>query len=238
MFMFRISFCAALFLSLGLSACTTYIEDRASAEFEPVFPTVDLVADSSAKTGAIYQQDQSGLFSADRRARKVGDILTVDFNEVFAATKAQSAASSKADSYDLGLPVGLPNILTGGLANGALDATGAKKNSLGASTAQSFSGSGNAAQSNSLTGRLSVTVVRIFENGNMGILGQKELTLNNGKEYIRVSGIVRPEDISAGNTVPSNRLADAQISYTGAGNIADSSKPGWLSRTMRAISPF
>ncbi|GIS17793.1 MAG: hypothetical protein CM15mP119_1970 [Alphaproteobacteria bacterium] len=82
----------------GLSACTTYIEDRASAEFEPVFPTVDLVADSSNKTGAIYEQGQSGLFSADRRARKVGDILTVDFNEVFAATKAQSAASSKADS--------------------------------------------------------------------------------------------------------------------------------------------
>ena len=109
---------------------------------------------------------------------------------------------------------------------------------LTASTAQSFSGTGNAAQSNSLTGRLSVTVVRIFENGNMGILGQKELTLNNGKEYIRVSGIVRPEDISAGNTVPSNRLADAQISYTGAGSIADSSKPGWLSRAMRAVSPF
>ena len=232
MFACRLSLCATLFLFLGLSACTTYVEDLASADFEPVFPTVELAADNSDKTGAIYQQSQSGLFSADRRARKVGDILTVDFNEVFAATKAQSAASSKADSFELGLPVGLPNILTGGLANGKAE------NALTASTAQSFNGSGNAAQSNSLTGRLSVTVVRIFENGNMGILGQKELTLNNGKEYIRVSGIVRPEDISAGNTVPSNRLADAQISYTGAGNIADSSKPGWLSRTMRAISPF
>lgn len=223
---------AVFCLLTGFSACTTYVEDRASAEFEPVFPTVELVNNALDKTGAIYQNGQPGLFSSDRRARKVGDILTVDFNEVFAATKAQSAASSKADSYELGLPVGLPNILTGGLANGIAD------NALTASTAQSFSGTGNAAQSNSLTGRLSVTVVRIFENGNMGILGQKELTLNNGKEYIRVSGIVRPEDISAGNTVPSNRLADAQISYTGAGSIADSSKPGWLSRAMRAVSPF
>ena len=222
----------ALGLCCGFSACSTYVEDTASAAFEPVFPTVDLAADNSDKSGAIYQQGQSGLFSADRRARKVGDILTVDFNEVFAATKAQSAASSKSDSFELGLPVGLPNLLTGGLANGVAD------NSLTSSTEQSFSGSGNAAQSNSLTGRLSVTVVRIFENGNMGILGQKELTLNNGKEYIRVSGIVRPEDISAGNTVSSNRLADAQISYTGAGTVADSSKPGWLSRAMRAISPF
>ena len=222
----------ALGLCCGLSACSTYVEDTASAAFEPVFPTVELASDNTDKSGAIYQQGQSGLFSADRRARKVGDILTVDFNEVFAATKAQSAASSKSDSFELGLPVGLPNLLTGGLANGVVD------NSLTSSTEQSFSGSGNAAQSNSLTGRLSVTVVRIFENGNMGILGQKELTLNNGKEYIRVSGIVRPEDISAGNTVPSNRLADAQISYTGAGTIADSSKPGWLSRAMRTISPF
>ena len=222
----------ALGLCLGLSACSTYVEDTASAAFEPVFPTVELASDNTDKSGAIYQQGQSGLFSADRRARKVGDILTVDFNEVFAATKAQSAASSKSDSFELGLPVGLPNLLTGGLANGVGD------NSLTSSTEQSFSGSGNAAQSNSLTGRLSVTVVRIFENGNMGILGQKELTLNNGKEYIRVSGIVRPEDISAGNTVPSNRLADAQISYTGAGTVADSSKPGWLSRAMRTISPF
>ena len=232
MFTFRLPFCVILHLVLGLSACSTYIEDRASSEFEPVFPSVELAADNSNKTGAIYQQGQSGLFSADRRARKVGDILTVDFNEVFAATKAQSAASSKADSFELGLPVGLPNILTGGLAKGKAE------NALTASTAQSFNGSGNAGLSNSLTGRLAVTVVRIFKNGHMGILGQKELTLNNGKEYIRVSGIVRPEDISAGNTVPSNRLADAQISYTGAGNIADSSKPGWLSRTMRAISPF
>ncbi len=228
----KVNHYAAFILLMGLSACTTYVEDRASAEFEPVFPSVELSSDNLTKTGAIYQNGQAGLFSSDRRARKVGDILTVDFNEVFAATKAQSAASSKADSYELGLPIGLPNILTGGLANGDAD------NALSASTAQSFSGTGNAAQSNSLTGRLSVTVVRIFENGNMGILGQKELTLNNGKEYIRVSGIVRPEDISAGNTVPSNRLADAQISYTGAGSIADSSKPGWLSRAMRAVSPF
>ena len=224
-----------LFLAvLGMAGgCSTYVEDRASEAFEPVFPTISLSPDTRQKTGAIYQADQGGLFSKDRRARKVGDILTVDFNEVFAATKAQTAASAKSDSFDLTLPVALPNILTGGLA-----AAGDANNSLTSGTTQSFSGSGNAAQSNSLTGRLSVTVVRIFDNGNLGILGQKELTLNNGKEYIRVSGIVRQEDISAENTVPSNRLADAQISYTGAGDLADSSKKGWLSRAMRTISPF
>jgi len=219
-------------LAMMVTGCSTYVEERASEDFEPVFASVELAQDDRQKTGAIYEAGQGGLFSADRRARKVGDILTVDFNEVFAATKAQSAATAKSDSYELNLPVGLPNLLTGGLANGIAD------NALTSGTTQSFNGSGNAAQSNSLTGRLSVTVVRIFDNGNMGILGQKELTLNNGKEYIRVSGIVRPEDITSENTVPSNRLADAQISYTGAGTIADTAKQGWLSRAMRTISPF
>ena len=226
------SFILALALLNLVSGCSTYIEDRASEAFEPVFPTVSLAPDTTRKTGAIYRAGEGGLFSKDRRARKVGDILTVDFNEVFSATKAQTAASAKSDSFELSLPLGLPNVITGGLANGD------PNNALTTSTAQAFSGSGNAAQSNSLTGRLSVTVVRVFDNGNLGILGQKELTLNNGKEYIRVSGIVRQEDISSVNTVPSNRLADAQISYIGAGDMADSSKKGWLSRAMRTISPF
>ena len=218
--------------SILSSACSTYVEDVASDQFAPVFPELKLTESTTEQTGAIFQKGRGGLFSSDRRAHSVGDIITVDFNEVFAATKAQTTASSKQDSYELTLPVGLPNLVTGGLANGNAD------NALTSGTAQSFAGSGNAAQSNSLTGRVSVTVVRVFDNGNMGILGQKELALNNGKEYIRLSGIVRPEDISSDNVVSSNRLADAQISYTGAGDIADSSKPGWLSRALRTISPF
>ena len=72
----------------------------------------------------------------------------------------------------------------------------------------------------------------------MEILGQKKLNLNNGDEYIRISGIVRPEDISASNLIASNRIADAQITYVGAGEVADSSRQGWLSRLMRQVSPF
>ena len=102
----------------------------------------------------------------------------------------------------------------------------------------SFSGSGSASQSNSLTGKLSVTIVRVFDNGNLEIMGQKKLSLNNGNEYIRLSGVIRPEDISASNEVNSDRIAHAEITYTGAGDIHDSSKQGWLSRTLRNISPF
>ena len=118
---------------------------------------------------------------------------------------------------------------------GGYDKNGA---GLNAGTTRSFAGSGAAAQSNSLTGELTVLVTRVFENGNMEIAGQKKLTLNNGDEYVRLTGLIRPEDVSAENKIDSRRIADAQIVYVGAGEIADSSQQGWLSRTMRNVSPF
>ena len=216
-----------------LVGCSTYLSELEGQNFEPVDPAVNL-ANERPSNGAIFRSGQSGLFATDQRARRVGDILTVTFNEVFAATKAQTAASSKADAFAVTLPTGLPNILTGGFDKDA----GGNGAGLTAGTNRTFSGTGNAAQSNSFTGSLAVTVTRVFPNGNMEVAGQKEITLNNGNEYVRVKGIVRPEDISATNIVSSTRLADAQIRYTGSGHLADNSKPGWLSQFMRAVSPF
>ena len=85
---------------------------------------------------------------------------------------------------------------------------------------------------------MSVTVMRVFPNGTMEILGQKKITLNNGDEYIRLRGLVRPEDISSKNLILSDRIANADITYIGAGDVADSSKRGWLGKAMTAISPF
>ena len=216
-----------------LAGCSTYVSQLEGQAFEPVDPAVNLASEQPTN-GAIFRSGQSGLFATDQRARRVGDILTVTFNEIFAATKAQTAASSKADAFAVTLPTGLPNILTGGFDTDA----GGNGAGLTAGTNRTFSGAGNAAQSNSFTGSLAVTVTRVFPNGNMEVAGQKEITLNNGNEYVRVKGIVRPEDISATNIVSSTRLADAQIRYTGSGHLADASKPGWLSQFMRAISPF
>ena len=224
---------ATTLLTQALSGCSTYVSQLEGQAFEPVDPAVNL-ASEKLSNGAIFRSGQSGLFATDQRARRVGDILTVTFNEIFAATKAQTAASSKADAFAVTLPTGLPNILTGGFDKDA----GGNGAGLTAGTNRTFSGTGNAAQSNSFTGSLAVTVIRVFPNGNMEVAGQKEITLNNGNEYVRVKGIVRPEDISATNIVSSTRLADAQIRYTGSGHLADASKPGWLSQFMRAISPF
>ena len=224
---------ATALLTQVLTGCSTYVSQLEGQAFEPVDPAVNLASEQPS-SGAIFRSGQSGLFASDQRARRVGDILTVTFNEIFAATKAQTAASSKADAFAVTLPTGLPNILTGGFDTDA----GGNGAGLTAGTNRTFSGAGNAAQSNSFTGSLAVTVTRVFPNGNMEVAGQKEITLNNGNEYVRVKGIVRPEDISATNIVSSTRLADAQIRYTGSGHLADASKPGWLSQFMRAISPF
>ena len=212
-----------------IGGCSTYTEQVVSQSFQPAEAPV-IFAKSTNTNGAIFQPGRSGLFATDQRARRIGDILTVSFNETYAATKAQTASSSKTDAFGVTLPTALPNMLTGGFDK---DPAG-----LNAGTTRSFAGAGNAVQSNSFSGLLSVTVVRVFDNGNMEVQGQKELTLNNGNEYVRVRGVVRPEDISAGNIVSSNRLADAQIRYTGSGHLADSSQPGWLSQLMRTISPF
>ena len=231
------SFASKLFvaavLTQSLAGCSTYVSQLEGQAFEPVDPAVSLASEEPSN-GAIFRAGQSGLFATDQRARRVGDILTVTFNEIFAATKAQTAASSKADAFAVTLPTGLPNILTGGFDKDA----GGNGAGLTAGTNRTFAGTGNAAQSNSFTGSLAVTVTRVFPNGNMEVAGQKEITLNNGNEYVRVKGIVRPEDISATNIVSSTRLADAQIRYTGSGHLADAAKPGWLSQLMRAISPF
>ena len=92
-------------------------------------------------------------------------------------------------------------------------------------------------KNNSLRGQLSVTVTKVFDNGNMEILGQK-LTLNNGDEYIRLLGIIRPEDINNQNTVQSSRIANAKISYTGVGDVADTAKKGWFSKLIDVVQPL
>ena len=205
-----------------LASCGSYVEDRRSSQYEPLYLEIDEVQTSEPSFGSIYQKDKGSLFAMEGRASRVGDILTVAFTESFQATKSQNASTSKSSTSSVTLPTALPPI-------GELFSTGADN---------SFSGSGSTAQSNSLSGSLSVHVVRVFGNGNLEILGQKKLVLNNGDEYIRVSGIVRPRDISAANVVQSDRIANAEINYIGAGDIARSGKKGWYTKLIETISPI
>lgn len=219
-----------LIIFLLFTACGPYVEDRLSENFEPIYLTPEDPEQAQSDYGAIYKRNQSGLFAMESRAHRVGDILTVSFTESFQATKSQNAASSKSSDSKVTLPNILENLAGQDLIPESAD--------LSAGTEQSFTGSGSSNQSNSLTGLISVHVVRVFGNGNLEILGQKKLTLNNGDEYIRVSGIVRPRDISSDNVVPSDRIANADIDYIGAGDTAISGKKGWYSKLLETVSPI
>jgi flagellar L-ring protein precursor FlgH len=103
----------------------------------------------------------------------------------------------------------------------------------------SFDGQGDSAQSNSLTGNITVTVVGRVGNGNLLVRGQKQLELNQGKEYVRVEGVVRPIDVEPDNSIPSWKIADAKISYGGRGAVADANAMGWLARFFNSpVMPF
>ena len=223
----RLTHIITLFCALLLSACSTYVEDVASEQFMPVIP--DETEEERIVDGAIYSGKSKGLFATERKASKVGDIVTVALNESFNASKSQSAATGKTDSFGVTLPTGLLTDLVG---------KSAKAADYGFGSTQAFNGTGTASQSNAITGLVSASVVRVFDNGNLEVLGQKKLTLNNGDEYVRVRGMVRPQDIGAGNIVNSNRLANAEITYIGAGEVADTAKRGWLSRLVTVVSPL
>ncbi len=210
---------------LMINNCSTYVEEAINKDFKPLSPTIAEMEATKANNGAIYSTSSPGLFSSDKRAHQVGDILTVQLSETFSSTKSVTSQSAKEDS--IGAEVG---------------PTGVLKNFMGlggsVQKSNSFKGSGSASQSNSLTGFISATVVKVYPNGNLEIKGQKRLRLTDGSEYIRLAGIVRPQDISATNTVSSNLIAEAQIEYVGSGTLSNESQPGWGSKLFRALSPF
>ena len=227
---------ALLFLLLFLfSSCATYKQDKIGQEFKSIQPDFTNIEVKKTSAGAVYNGG-GGLFASDRRANNVGDIITITLEESLNASNSGSETLSKTDAYTFDLPEALfgPSSLLGKLFfNG-----GVKENNLAGGTTQSFTGSGTAAQANTLTGTMSVTVVRVYPNGNLEVKGERKLSYNSGTEYIRLSGVIRPEDISSSNTVSSTKVADAQLSYTGTGDMNDSVTRGWLGRYFAYISPF
>ncbi|WP_445367998.1 flagellar basal body L-ring protein FlgH [Methylomonas sp. BW4-1] len=213
-----------------LAGCDTL--PKRDPDFAPVQPA-DLRPPQQSN-GAIYQAGYDMRLFEDHAARRVGDILTVTFDENTNATKQANSKASK--NSDINIKGSAPTLF--GVASEALLGHDLAS-SLEYSTDRSSEGKGDSRQSNRLTGSMSVTVVDVLPNGNLRVRGEKRVTLNDGSEYIRLSGIVRPIDINVANTLASSKVADATIMYTGDGALADSSKPGWISRILSSpLFPF
>jgi flagellar L-ring protein precursor FlgH len=186
-------------------------------------PAVPVAAPAN---GSIFQvNDGYAALYEGWRARKVGDPLTIVLVERTAASKSASSKLDSAGSGSITPP-----------ATGALSLF--KGTDASISGARNFNGQGATDQANSLSGEVSVTVAEVYANGTMLVQGQKRVTLNRGDEFVRIKGIVRTADVGADNRVPSTRVADAQISYTGKGDVARASRQGWLGRFFSVVSPF
>jgi len=170
--------------------------------------------------GAIYREGPGMRLFTDRKAREVGDIVTITLSErTQASTRANTAITKESTNTTTGSVFGAP-VTVGG--QDILD------NSL--TSSRDFAGDGNSTQSNQITGTLTAQVMQKLPNGNLVVQGSKELTLNQGNELIQVQGIIRTADIGPDNTIASNRVADARIVYGGRGPVARSNAMGWLDR--------
>jgi flagellar L-ring protein precursor FlgH len=189
-------------------------------------------------TGAIYNGRHSDNFFGRSRNYRVGDLITVMLDESTRAGREQKGSVSREAENNV-VPSGLvskimrlPDKLLGDKFDGSLNGVNLNKSTI------KSDGVGTAGQSASLTGAVSVTVVEVLANGNLMVRGEKQLALTEGAEVIQVSGIIRPDDVSPNNMVQSRRLANAQISYRGTGDMAAVAKTGWGTKALLQIWPF
>jgi flagellar L-ring protein FlgH len=226
-----LSFCAVLCVMLVmavLSGCQSPRHKPISKEDDSLSWAQEPAA--PATNGAIYQVGRDVALFESPIARHVGDIVTIVLNEATAAKKSATTTTTK--NTDTTLPgmtlLGKPVTIKGNpiLSNNISDAS-------------KFAGEGDSAQSNSLTGYIQSTVIRVLPNGNMLIRGEKQIWINQGSEYVRLEGVIRPIDLAPDNSVDSHKVAGARISYGGKGALNDANAQGWLSRFFNSPwTPF
>lgn len=190
--------------------------------FAPAAP--ESLAPPAPVNGSLYQADEGYSLYTDKVAHRVGDILTVQLQERTQSSKTSETTVSKDSDTSFN--------------EGTLLGSALSMNNLSLATdlemTRAFTGEAGSDQSNSLTGSIAVTVASVLPNGLLRIRGEKWLTLNQGDEYIRLTGLVRPEDISDNNVVRSDKIADARIAYGATGEFDDANRMGWGSRVFNS----
>ncbi len=226
MAMRALTLAAAMLVVAAPAQAGLFGKKKPAEDFTAVHPLPVAAPAAAPATGSIFQvADGYAALHEGWRARRVGDPLTIVLVERTAASKS---STSKLDS---GGGFGITPPTTGPL--NLFNTTDAS-----VSGTRGFNGTGTAGQANSLSGEISVTVAQVYPNGTMLVQGQKRVTLNRGDEFIQIKGLVRTADVDRDNRVLSTRVADAQIAYTGKGDVARAGRQGWLSRFFQVVSPF
>lgn len=189
--------------------------------------------ESKRASGSLWSGATPSLFE-DSRARRVGDTVVIELDEQTSARGDASTSLTKEGDTTMGLSALFGLVEALGRAVPDLDT----ENLLGMNSESEFEGDGRTSRSNKLTGRIAVHVRRVLPNGDMYVEGHKVILVNNEELHIYVSGVVRPVDVAGDNTVPSSRIADAQVELTGRGDLTDHQRPGWLRRIINRYGPF
>jgi len=211
---------------LLLAACTTVpptnVHQPMTARPQP---RPEQLAAALASTGSIYQAGASRTLFEDRRARHIGDTITVTITENTSAATKSNANVAKTGSINASIG---PN----------LNLPGKTLTELKANSSNIATGKGDAAANNVFTGTITVTVVEVLPNGNLLVSGEKQVAIGHGQEYIRLSGVVNPFFVNAANTIASSQIADARIEYKESGAISEAQVMGWLARFFLTALPF
>lgn len=225
----------ALILAVLVCGCSNYYGTRPK-DVQPeakMLPTP--IAKHEYTPGSLWpgENNRSMLFT-DNKARYVNDIVTIIIDESSSGQNKASTNSSRDSSSSSGISamLGLDTSILKGNAN-----LGGKL-AIGGESSSTLKGTGDTSRGGTLQAQLTAKVVRVLENGNLLIEGRRQLTLNAEDEFIVITGIIRPEDISADNSISSSNIADARIVYTGGGVLNDKQHPGWMTRVLDWGWPF
>ncbi|MBG7301083.1 flagellar basal body L-ring protein FlgH [Pseudomonas aeruginosa] len=226
----RLMIVSLLGIATALGGCVNPPPKPNDPYYAPVLPRTPLPA--AQNNGAIYQAGFEQNLYDDRKAFRVGDIITITLNEKTQASKKANSDIQK----DSKTKMGLTSLFGSGMTTNNPIGGGDLSLSAEYGGSRDAKGDSQAGQSNSLTGSITVTVAEVLPNGILSVRGEKWMTLNTGNELVRIAGLVRADDIATANTVSSTRVADARITYSGTGAFADASQPGWLDRFF--LSPL
>jgi flagellar L-ring protein FlgH len=214
---------AATALLLGACATREALDDFPEQPFPEPEPR-------GPANGSIYQSGTEVALFENATARRVGDIVTIRLVESTNASKSSSTTTSKSTSIELPGPT---------IAGRPVTVNGTPILEMGVDNSTSFDGSGDSAQSNQLRGDITVAVVKRLSNGLLLVRGQKWIGINQGREYIRIEGVIRPIDVQPDNSIESTKVANASISYGGKGPVANAAAPGLLARFFNSKwTPF
>jgi flagellar L-ring protein precursor FlgH len=170
--------------------------------------------------GGIYQTNGGLSLFEDKRARRVGDVITIVLSESTTSSKKADTAIAKKDAINI----------DAGVVLGSTPRAGGVNMATSVNPSRAFDGASSADQSNRLLGTITVMVSDVLPNGLLEVRGEKWMTLNRGEEFIRLRGYARPEDVLPDNTISSTKIADVRIAYSGSGELAESNRQGWASQ--------